>query len=241
MYDAELNGQDVTFGTSGFLYQNNKLMYDRQTKTLWHSLTGEPVVGELAHSGQVLKRFPVTVTTWDEWIQQHPDSTVVSLDTGYVRRYLAPSDIGSAYYVYRNSPDAMFPTFAVDSRLAEKDSVVGIALDGESMAFPVDRVVSERVINTKVGDAEVVLIGDPLRGVVGVFERGGLIFETIVLNTDGRTVADDSGVLWTAGDDALVSTEGESLARLPTRELFWFGWAAFFPGTEVYGDAKTGR
>ena len=42
MYDAQLDGEDVTFGTSGFLYQNNKLMYDRPTDTLWHSLTGEP-------------------------------------------------------------------------------------------------------------------------------------------------------------------------------------------------------
>ena len=83
MYDAELDGQDVTFGTSGFLYQNNKLMYDRPTDTLWHSLTGEPVIGELAHSGKKLNRFPVTVTTWQEWLEQHPDTTVLSLDTGF--------------------------------------------------------------------------------------------------------------------------------------------------------------
>ena len=48
MYDSELFGEDVTFGTSGFLYQNNKLMYDRQTRTLWNQLTGEPVLGPSA-------------------------------------------------------------------------------------------------------------------------------------------------------------------------------------------------
>ena len=26
----------LTFGSSGFLYRSNKLMYDRNTDTLWH-------------------------------------------------------------------------------------------------------------------------------------------------------------------------------------------------------------
>ena len=155
MYDAELYGDDVTFGTSGFLYQNNKLMYDRKTDTLWHSLTGEPVVGELALSGEKLTRHPVTVTTWEQWKEQHPDSTVVSLDTGFSRQYLAPREKGSAYYEYRNSPRAMFPTFKVDDRIPEKENVVGLSSGtGEAIAFPVERVVAERVINTEVGDVE---------------------------------------------------------------------------------------
>ena len=104
----------MTFGTSGFLYQNNKLMYDRPTDTLWHSLTGEPVVGELAHSGVKVDRFPVTHTTWERWLELHPDTTVVSLDTGFERQYFPPSEPGSAYYEYRASPEAMFPVFSVD-------------------------------------------------------------------------------------------------------------------------------
>ena len=35
MYSAEMNGEVMSFGTSGWLYQSNKLMYDRGTKTLW--------------------------------------------------------------------------------------------------------------------------------------------------------------------------------------------------------------
>ena len=232
MYDAELDGQDVTFGTSGFLYQNNKLMYDRPTDTLWHSLTGEPVIGELAHSGKKLNRFPVTVTTWQEWLEQHPDTTVLSLDTGFERRYFPPAEPGSAYFEYRASPDAMFPVFGVDDRLPEKIDVVGVASGvGEATAFPVERVVAERVINTAIGEVGIVLIGHPLSGVVGVFERGGIMFEP----GDGpRRVFDESGRVWTATDDRLISDDGRSLARIPARELFWFAWAAFFPLTEVY-------
>jgi hypothetical protein len=232
VYDSELNGQDVTFGTSGFLYQNNKLMYDRTTNSLWHSLTGKPVVGELASSGIELRRYPVTVTSWGEWLAEHPETTVVDIDTGFRRRYLDPRDEGSAYFEYRASPGAMFPTFGVDGRLPEKSKVVGVASGGEALAFGVDVVVGERVINSSVGGSDFVVVGHPLTGVQGVFERGGLEFG---VGDSVREIVDGAGVVWAVSGDGLVAEDGRVLDRLPARELFWFAWAAFFPGTEVYG------
>ncbi|MEL7265041.1 MAG: DUF3179 domain-containing (seleno)protein, partial [Planctomycetota bacterium] len=35
VYDTRLDGRQYHLGTSGFLYRSNKLMYDRQTKSLW--------------------------------------------------------------------------------------------------------------------------------------------------------------------------------------------------------------
>ncbi len=46
--DLDGNEATYTFGSSGFLFRSNKLMYDRSTLTLWNQLTGEPVLGELA-------------------------------------------------------------------------------------------------------------------------------------------------------------------------------------------------
>ncbi len=63
-------------------------MYDRGTRTLWQSMTGEPVMGELADSGIKLELLPVTLTTWDEWREQNPETTVLSVDTGFSRPYL---------------------------------------------------------------------------------------------------------------------------------------------------------
>jgi hypothetical protein len=47
------NGETYTFGSSGFLFRSNKLMYDRQTRTLWNQITGEPVLGDLV--GQAVR------------------------------------------------------------------------------------------------------------------------------------------------------------------------------------------
>ncbi len=39
-----IDGERVEFGTSGFLYRSNKLMFDRKTETLWHQFRGVPAV-----------------------------------------------------------------------------------------------------------------------------------------------------------------------------------------------------
>ena len=43
------SGEPTTydFGSSGFLFRSNKLMYDRQTRTLWNQLTGESSTGRI--------------------------------------------------------------------------------------------------------------------------------------------------------------------------------------------------
>ena len=106
MYSTTVDGEVLSFGTSGFLYQSNKLMYDRKTKSLWHQFRGEPVTGELAHSGIVLDVIPVTLTTWGEWLASHPDTTILDAETGVYPgdRYLSESDPGSFYFDYRAQP-----------------------------------------------------------------------------------------------------------------------------------------
>ena len=82
MYSAKINGEPTTFGTSGMLYRSNKVMYDRLTNSLWNQFTGEPVIGPLWDSGIRLDFFPVLVTTWEEWVELHPDTTVLDRNTG---------------------------------------------------------------------------------------------------------------------------------------------------------------
>ena len=82
MYSAKINGEPTTFGTSGMLYRSNKVMYDRLTNSLWNQLTGEPVIGPLWDSGIKLDFFPVLLTTWEEWLELHPDTTVLGPGDG---------------------------------------------------------------------------------------------------------------------------------------------------------------
>ncbi|MEM8789790.1 MAG: DUF3179 domain-containing (seleno)protein, partial [Pseudomonadota bacterium] len=49
LFETALEGRDepLVFGSSGFLYRSNKLMFDRETHTLWNQFTGKPVMGPL--------------------------------------------------------------------------------------------------------------------------------------------------------------------------------------------------
>lgn len=234
MYDAEVDGTVTSFGTSGFLYQSNKLMYDRATNTLWQSLTGEPVIGPLADSDLQLTSIPIDVVRWSDWLDAHPDTTVLSLRTGYSRPYLPPSDPGSAYYEYFNSPDRMFPTFTEDDRLGDKEPVLGLQFGDYARAYPIMILEELGVVNDVVGDQGVVIVSELGRG-ARAYQRGGLRFSSTGRNSQ---LVDNAGTLWQITGDGLVAGDGSRfLERLPSRELFWLGWSAFYPLTDVFGDA----
>ncbi|NIR48043.1 DUF3179 domain-containing protein, partial [candidate division KSB1 bacterium] len=46
-FSAEINAKATTFGVSGLLYNNDVLLYDRRTKSLWSQLMGKAVTGPL--------------------------------------------------------------------------------------------------------------------------------------------------------------------------------------------------
>ena len=47
LFETQIEGRDrpFVFGSSGLLYHSNKLMFDRETDSLWNRFSGKPVVG----------------------------------------------------------------------------------------------------------------------------------------------------------------------------------------------------
>ncbi len=75
MYRRELDGEVLTFGHAGILYQNSFVMYDKQTDSLWVHATGRAETGPM--KGKTLTFFPSTVTTWEQWRAAYPHTTVL--------------------------------------------------------------------------------------------------------------------------------------------------------------------
>lgn len=134
LFEARAGERRFEFGSSGFLFRSNKLMYDRQTKTLWNHLTGEPVIGELAGSAVRLKRLPVVIASWGEWRRQHPRTTVLSLETGHQRPYHA----GAAYGRYFASTGTMFPVWQKSAALHDKARVFTLVIEGRAKAYALE-------------------------------------------------------------------------------------------------------
>jgi hypothetical protein len=248
------DGQTYTFGSSGFLYRSNKLMYDRQTRTLWNQLTGEPVLGPLAGQDDLrLALLAVVLTTWAEWQAQHPDSLVVDVNTGFSRDYRA----GAAYGDYFAAEETMFPVWQRSDLLDTKEQIYAVRVDGIPKAYPIQALIAATVLNDGViladgSETTVVLIaprdqilieGQSRRAgsvtyspgtEVRAYERGDYLFTA---GPDEQTLLDENGRVWQIGEAALTGPDGERLARLDGHLAYWFGWFAFFPNSQVYtGD-----
>ena len=242
MYSAKIDGEATTFGTSGFLYRSNKLMYDRKTNTLWSSLLGVPAIGELARRDDLtLAYFPVSLTTWAEWRDERPHTKILSNETGYYapNRYEAEPSPRSIYYSYRADPDAMFPVWDRDARLSPKDEVLGATLGGVAKAYPVAALRERRAVNDVVGGVEIVILSSALSSDARVFERDGNQFTLADAADDSPAVPsviiDQNGAEWDVRPDALHKRGGdEILPRVPSLIYFWFGWRAFHPDTQVW-------
>jgi len=243
-YDGRTDGEPRTFATSGLLHRSNKLMLDRETRTLWSQLTGRPVLGPLAAQDVELAMLPAVVGRWSAWRERHPDTTVLSRETGHARPYVP----GMPYGRYFQSPDKMFPARETRAELGTKERVFGLVHRGEAKAWPLDQLTAARVSNDAVGALEVVLLalegriaveghvedGGRVRydagGSVRAYQRDGRIFS---LGPDERTLRDAEDGVWRIEEDALLGPNNARAERLPGTLVYWFAWQAFHPETTL--------
>ena len=221
-------GGTYTFGTSGLLYRSNKLMFDRQTWSLWSNLTGEPVVGRLARSGVRLPILPLTLTTWREWRARHPRTTVMVPDPALGRRFGYDYVPGAAN---RRRTGVAFPVWQRSERLDDQAEVYAVRLAGASKVYPYEILLRQRVINDELAAEKLVVVAEPESRAVRAYRRGAHRFAA----GPGGELRDEAGRAWRVEEEALVLADGsERLARLPGHAAFWFGWYAQFPEAEVY-------
>ena len=217
------------------LYRSNKLMYDRNTETLWHQFLGIPVVGPLAGTGIQLEILPNVLTTWEEWLADHPDTSVISNDTGvYPATFYTPEeDTSSIYFSYRVDPGTMFPVAEIDDSVLVKEQVFGLTFGDTARAYRRSEVSLAGVVNDSVGGQDVVLVAlEGGRGAIRAYDGGDLNFEA----SGAGTLLDNNGQEWRILEDSLdnVQDPGKILSRLPSRDAYWFGWQAFYPNTDLY-------
>ena len=229
LFETAVEGREkpFVFGSSGFLYRSNKLMYDTETNSLWNQFTGRPVVGPLTGSGIELKILPVVITRWDKWYASHPDTKVMSEETGYYRDYRP----GRPYGEYFASPDLMFPALVRDKRLAPKDYVFALRVrdtDGQwvEKAWSLKQFEGFGVINDRIGSQRIVLIGDADSRTVRAYDAADRTFSAAPGDRSKlRSGADE----WTVTEEVLAGPGRRTLNRLPGHIAYWFAWQGYKP------------
>ena len=247
-FKRTVGGELLRFGTSGLLRNSDLVMWDRQTESLWQQITGEAIVGEL--TGTTLEFVPVSIVSWSDFRRQFPDGTVLSRETGFQRAY------GSNPYAGYDSEQRPFLfSGEIDDRYPAMERVVGVTVSGTNKAYPFSVISQERAVNDVVSEEPVLVVwgaedtasaldsGDIAEGrSVGA----GLAFLRTV---DGQvltfeaaendTFTDrETGSNWDLlGNATAGPLAGKKLTPAVHTNHFWFAWAAFHQGSDVYAGS----
>ena len=227
VFERVIDGKEVEFGTSGKLYNSNLVMYDRLTDSYWSQALGVAITGEL--TGYELKRIPFDVISWADWKTLHPDTLVLTTETGHIRSYGV-----DPYGDYYTDPRILFPVEHEDDRMHPKELILGFYEGDVYKAYKQEDVESAIVINDKINTKPMLL--------VSLFSGDSRAFDRTVNDkvltfdfVDDVIIDLESKSKWNYDGVAISgSMEGIQLVRLPFNPGFWFQWVAFHPDTEVY-------
>lgn len=128
-FTTRFSGVDLKFGVSGLLYNSDVLLYDYKTGSLWSQLLSKAISGPL--KGAEIPAIPAANTTWRNWQGRHPDTLVLSTDTGFRANYRS-----SPYGEYQSKGRLMFPVGNHNNDYRNKELVLGIEINGAAKAYP---------------------------------------------------------------------------------------------------------
>jgi hypothetical protein len=245
-FERELDGRVLDFGTTGRLRYSNLLMYDRQTESWWQQAIGEAIAGTF--TGRQLTMVPTSIISWSTFKSAYPQGQVLSQDTGYRSSY------GRNPYPGYDDPDR--PPFLYDGPatpdvLPPVARVLGLNINGETVAYPYTEMEAARAVNDEVEGRPTAVFWSP--GTASALDAGTvaggrdvgaataysreLDGRTLSFRLEGDRIVDEgTGSEWDIlGRATAGSLEGSQLTPVVGNNFFWFAWAAFHPDTRVYG------
>lgn len=225
VYDRTVDGQMLTFGTSGKLADDALVMYDRETGSEWKQPLGRAISGPL--EGTELTALPASVMSWEMYRTDHPDGVVLQPVHG------GPSDPRggspraaydmSGYDRYDESDDFGLRAMRGEGKertwsqedIDAKTEVIGVVHENESVGYPKPVIESEGGLVRDTVDGLNILVVSSGHS-LDVFENPGYDFEV-----DGETLVAD-GASWDRATGR--SNDGRELRRIPSRRLYAFAW-----------------
>ena len=234
MFRAEIDGRALTFFHTNMVGMNFTFV-DRETGTRWQQETGEAFDGTL--KGRRLEIHPFLITTWKEWRQRHPRTQVMTPVPGLAEMYDLMWATIQARRPGRPGPPSDRMPRPEDTRLPAYEPIVGLEAGGARRAYPLDVLGTERFVNDQLGSEPVLVVYRPESDTVTVFSRNlgsrTLTFERRAPSGDLSDVETRSR--WNAYGECLDGElRGSQLKALIGVRQFWWSWAAFFPGTDIY-------
>ena len=210
----------------------NFIMRDDETGSWWQQVSGECIFGEL--KGRKLRLFDHDELTYATWKREGAGGRVLRPDP----KHAASDDYESADWEQRMERVPVATTLAdPNEKLPARTLVVGVEVDGESKAYPVDALARQNPVLDRVGDAPLLILLAEDGKSVRVFDRrlDGRTLEFFQRPDTREFIDAETGSVWdftgTATSGALA---GRRLARIQPVKDYWFDWRKYHPETGVY-------
>lgn len=204
-FGTTVDGQGLSFRNSGAIWKRDMVMYDRETGSLWSQVAGEAIHGP--HQGETLELIGSEMVRWSDWRSAHPDSDAVEIP---------------------RSPDGQPLCSCPSVDLDPARLVHGVEIDGQVLAFPLEKVREESVVRVDFAGRRLVATyrGDN----VHVFDAG----DRDLQRTDDPTwLVDDDGQRYHALTGR-TPDGGDGLAKIPGKTTFTTRWDLFHPDSSYY-------
>lgn len=179
VFDRNVDGEILDFGTTGKLRRSDLVMYDRQTDSWWQQFSGESITG--SYAGTELTMLPSQLISWERFSEANPDAMVLEDPQNFRRPYgMNPYrgyDTLAQPFLYDGPfPDGIAPLqrvvmvrhgeteFAVSTaKLAEDGSYVQDGIEVSFSAGQASALDSEIIAEGRdVGNITVMMDGEPV-------------------------------------------------------------------------------
>ena len=234
VYERTINDTAVDFAVSGKIYNDASLLTDGTSSTLWNQATGQAIVGQTV--GQQLTRYPALTMPWSVWKDTYPNGQVLSMDTGYARKY-----DHHPYGAYETSPTMFFPVNHLNEHLKPKVKVYDVTNGLTHVAYAAEYLPAQTEPNLTVGEGETALqtvaMMDYETEVVKVFNRT-VDGRVLTFVRAGNQFTDkETGSAWNL-DGLSIHGElrGTQLAPVIAPAAYAFCYSAMYPTAAISGD-----
>ena len=144
-------------------------------------------------------------------------------------------------YYYRDGQKGVLGESNEDNRLAPKELVVGVSLDGDTKAYPLEALRSQPTVNDSLGGNEVLVFLETNTETALVYDRrvdGEAMSFRLLPGGGARPLLmdDETGSTWMALTGLAIDgpLKGAALERVASHLSFWFAWNDWNPTTELY-------
>jgi hypothetical protein len=239
--ERRVRTRPTTFGVSGLLWRNDLVLYDAATESLWSQLLATAIRGP--QTGETLSLVPASLTSWGAWRDRHPDTDVLlpPPHSNTVRGRDATAPYFDSKYNYERERQLVGYDSA-DGDLTPRTLVVGVEHGVVSRAYPFQVVRDREVVHDRVGGLPVVVTVLPDGGLAAYDRR--VDGEALRFTAAGGDWLRAGSSRWRRATGRAVDGpyRGRTLRRANDLEpLFWSGWSAFHPDTDVFGLARPRR